>query len=186
MANYVVISHGGRDVGTKLGTYVVPKGVNIFFFTEDEQLLNAGADLIEDALLTPNPDELGVQSVAAEKFSEYETLPNYTATGASTGGAFRHPPGVYLVGQSSDAGPVIPMPRGVKKRLSDIIGGASTGGVLGNNIYWLACRAAPINANRETRKAVTYLNDLPLARQRLGMPSGLKPSEVKRRGGKWQ
>lgn len=186
MASYVVISHGGRDEGTKTGTYVVPKGVKVYFFTEDEELLNAGADLIEDALLTDSPDEQGVQAVAAETYSQYETLPNYTATGASTGGAFRHEPGVYLVGKTPDSGPVIPLPHGVRKRLSDIIGGQGSGGVLGNNIYWLACRAAPFNANRETRTAVTYLNDLPLARQRIGKPSGLKPSDVKKLGGKWR
>lgn len=184
MASYAVLTHGDRAAGTSTGTYVLPPNVTVYFFTADTLLLNsAGGEIIEDNLLTAHPNELGVRAVAAEVKKGWDTIPNYTATGDAAG-VFRYVTGVYRVGQDPAAGLIIPIPAGTSRRISEIIGGQSRG-ALGLHIYWLACRAAPINFSEfsESRKTVTTLLGSPLARSQ--NPEPLKPSTVVRMGGKW-
>ena len=153
MASYVIICHGGRTAGTSSGTYVVPKGVTIYFFTADGVNMNgAGGTLLVNALLDPHPAELDVRALAEETKTEYETVPNYTA--APGGAEFPVPTGVYLVGRGPAAGgPVTAIT--AKTRLGDLIGGGSSGGSLGSHIYWLACRATPVSFNKFDRVTVT-------------------------------
>jgi hypothetical protein len=184
MSSYVIICHGGRGEGTSSGTYVVPKGVTIYFFTADGVNMNGqGGSVLVNALLDPHPAELDVQALAEEVKKEYETVPNYQA--APGGPEFPVPTGVYLVGQGPAAGgPVIAIDS--VTRLGDIIGGGSSGGSLGNNIYWLACRAKPITANSFDRVTVTRLDDgSALGRMKVAKVSGLLPSQVAATG-KWQ
>ncbi|QYU67372.1 hypothetical protein J4558_20940 [Leptolyngbya sp. 15MV] len=184
MASYAILTHGDRGEGTASGTFVIPPNVTVYFFQPDTQLLNsAGGEIIEDNLLTAHPNEAGVRAIAHETKTAWETIPNYTATGDADG-VFRYPTGVYRVGQDPAGGPVIAIPAGTSRRLSDIIGGQS-GGVLGLHIYWLACRAAPLSFSHlsHTRKTETRLNGAPLGRSQNAAP--LAPSMVVNSGGRW-
>jgi len=183
--SFAVLSHGGRETGTSSGTLVVPPHVHIYFFTQDRQLLNSGAEILEDNLLTPHPRELAVRDVAVEVRTPWETIPNYEASGAA-GGPFRYPTGVYRVGQDPAAGPVIPIPAGQSARLSDILGGRG-GGPHGLHIYWLACRAAPTGFSEliEERRAEAHLLGVPLARSQNAGSELVSPSDVVARGGRW-
>ncbi len=184
MPSYAILTHGGRGEGTSKGTYVIPPNVTIYFFQPDTQLLNSGGgEIIEDNLLTLAPNELGVRAIAHETKTQWETIPNYEATGDANG-VFRYPTGVYRVGQDPAAGPVIPIPAGTSRRISDIIGGQS-GGVLGLHIYWLACRAAPLSFSSltESRRTETTLLGAPLGRSQ--NPEPVPPSMVVSSGGRW-
>lgn len=183
MASYVIICHGGRGTGTSAGTYVIPKGVKIHFFTEDGVNMNsAGGKLLISALLDKHPAELDVQKAAVETKGQYETIPNYNA--APGGAEFPVPTGVYRVGQGPKAGgPVVPITK--RTRLSDIIGGGSGGGVLGNDIYWLACRAVKLGANSYGKEVVSTFNGKAMGRIKVANAMGLSPSQVKATG-KWQ
>ena len=193
MVDIVIAGHGDRGIGTPAGTYVVPKGVTIYFFTSDSQVLyDSAAELLTKNLCRNHPKTIAIQKLAVQKGEvkrEFETVPNYTCYGTDD---FNDPTGVYIVGQPMSAGPAIPIPDGQEKRLSDIIGGCSNGGVIGSNIYWMCCRASPDNSNNidddkdivsGSFKAGTHNLDLGASEQ--GSNMGLKPSQVKQ-SGQWR
>lgn len=186
MANFAIITHGGRDAGTATGTYVVPPNVTLYFFTKDTELLHASASaIIEDNLLTAHPNELGVRNVAVEVKKAWDTVPNYKMTGDAAGSGFRFATGVYQVGQTPAAGPVVPVAPGVTRYLSDLIGGNTGKGAIGIHIYWLACRAAPtkfsgLSAGTEI---VTQLHGSIMAGAQVAAP--VKPSMVLASGNNW-
>jgi hypothetical protein len=188
MANILVTAHGGRMSGTSLGTYVVPKGVTIYFFVKDGQLMNSDAsDVIMDNLCTANPNEAAVQALAVDVKRQYENVPDYIASGTDD---FRDPTGIYTVGQSIATGLYAPIQNGSQFRLSEIIGGQSSGGVIGSVIYWLACRAKPQSWNNWSVDVATTLPGAHgkvhlLGGNQVGQAMGLKPSLVKATGS-WQ
>jgi hypothetical protein len=185
MVDVVVTGDGGRGAGTSTGTYVVPKHVIIYFFTMDGQLLNEdGSDVILDSLCTNSPNEAGVQRLATERKRQYSTVPNYICSGSNK---FRDPTGVYAVGLPVSHGPILAIPYGMEKRLSDIIGGGSGGGAIGTRVYWLCCRAKPPVANKTSFEIATTVTDASGVSRIIGgdveaSPSGLKPSQVKKLG----
>ncbi len=197
MPSLVVSCHGGRGAGTSKGTYVVPKGVKIYFFTDDTVILSegqswtddagdrqsSGATWLEDLLLTTAPDELTVQKYATEVKKQFETIPNYVASGAADDDPnFTYPTGLYWVGADPNNGPCFRVPHGREYRLSQIIGGAGSGGVISTTIYWLCCRYSPRNSNNTSvvgDKGTFGYDD-----QAAGM--GLKPSQVAALGGHWR
>jgi len=183
MPNVVITGHGGRKSGTSKGSYVIPPGVTVYFFTKDKQLLNSdGSDLIMDNLCCDHPREQAVRNIAVEVKTAYETIPNYIAYGTND---FRDPTGAYEVGQPVSNGPFSPITNGTQKYLSDIIGGQSSNGVIGSHIYWLCCRDAPITTNSTDITVATDLQGHILGGNISASVSGLKPSEVKQTG-KWQ
>lgn len=187
MASWVIYAHGGRDAGTATGTYIVPKGVTIYFFEKDEQYLyNNAAKVIMNTLLTGHPDEAAVQAIAKETKTAYQSVPNYQASGDPNIAGM----GVYLVGLEPAVGQLVAIPAGTKKRMSDIIGGSGRGGVLGDTIYWLACRAAPTNSNvfaaTTGDKIGTSTGVMNLNAVNVTPDSGLKPSVVRAIGGRWR
>jgi hypothetical protein len=196
MPSVAVSCHGGRGSGTSSGTYVIPKGVTIYFFTDDAINLNggagwtdssgqrqaSGATWLEDLLLTTHPDEETVKRFATEVKREYETIPNYHASGATdTDPAFTYPTGLYWVGSDPAGGPFYRVAHNQSHPISWIIGGGSVGGVTSTTFYWLCCRYAPRNSNNTVSVNVgTFgLND-----ESQGM--GLKPSQIVARGGHWR
>ncbi|MBR0679935.1 hypothetical protein GXW74_05510 [Roseomonas eburnea] len=187
MTGVVVTGHGGRGPGTSFGTYLVPPGVTIYFFTRDGQLLNSEAsDPLMDLLCRQAPDEATVRAAATEVKTAYSTIPNYVCFGTND---FRDPSGVYLVGEDSGAGLVIPVPDGSEKRLSDIIGGGSSGGAIADEVYWLCCRDKPGITNNPDITVATTWRDAAGRVLTLGgdigpSPMGLTPSQV-RRTGRW-
>jgi hypothetical protein len=186
-----------RGAGTSTGTYVIPDGVTIYFFeTDTEYLYVPAAEFIKQQLLKIHPDEAAVQAIAKETKKAYETIPNYTASGDPTSPDM----GVYMVGgRVSSATPVgselgitqiYPIPSGTSKHLSDIVGGSGAGGVLGQTIYWLACRAAPTNSNAllavKAKDMVMTSNGMQPLNAVVDTPdTGLKPSPVKTIG-RWR
>lgn len=184
MASYAILTHGGRGAGASTGTYVIPPKVTIYFFQPDTQLLNsAGGEIIEDNLLTTHPNELGVRAVAHETKGQWETIPNYEASGDANG-VFRYPTCVYRVGQDPSGGPFLSIPAGRSRRISDIIDGQS-GGVLGLHIYLLACRAAPLSFSSMTESRRTETTLLGAALGRSQNPEPVAPSMVVDSGGRW-
>lgn len=187
MVDIVVTGHGGREVGAFKGTYVVPKGVTIYFFTNDNTVLYAGAsDKLMDNLCRNHPNPLRVQGAAVEIKREFEIIPNYICYGTDD---FRDPSGAYEVGRRRNLGPTLPIPNNTQKYLSDIIGGAGGRGVIGSNIYWLCCRAAPDNSNNidDNSDIVTGMfRGKPIGAVEVGSSTGLTPSQVRNRGGNWR
>lgn len=198
MPSLVITAHGGRGAGTSTGTYVVPKGVKIYFFTDDTLIMSEGgqwtdasgqvrkhgAMYLESLLMTTHPDELTVQGLATEVKKEYDTVPNYVASGAPASDPnFTHPTGCYWVGSDPAGGPAIAIPDGIEYRLSQLIGGGSGGGVNSNTIYWLCCRYSPRNSNSN---AITGVSGDTFAYKQEATDSGLKPSQIVSMGGVWR
>ncbi|HEY7577472.1 MAG TPA: hypothetical protein VH855_07730 [Acetobacteraceae bacterium] len=180
MASYVFYGHGGREAGTSSGTYVVPPGVTIYFFALDSEILyDSAAAIIRNTLLRAHPNEMAVQGVARDIKRAWDKVPNYKLTGDSN---LPDPTGVYLVGTNKSGGPAMPLLHGSSKYLSDLIGGAGKGGVLGNIIYWMACRAAPDNSNNidDNADAVTSaINGNSMTCIEQASAQGRSPSAVK-------
>jgi len=189
MPSVVITGHGGRGIGTSRGSYLVPKGVTIYFFVNDEQVLYAGAsDKIMSFLCTKHPSEIDVRKIATDVRSEYQTCPNYICYGTND---FKDPSGVYLVGKSAKGGPVLSIPDGTEKRLSEIIGG-SGGGVIASSVYWLCCRAAPDNSNNIDDNKDVISGQFKVGKKLFqvgateqGGDTGISPSQVKL-SGKWR
>lgn len=192
MPSMVITAHGGRGAGTSTGTYVVPKGVTIYFFTDDALIMSEGgqnpdgsmhgAMFLENLLMTTHPDELSAQGFATEVKRAFDTVPNYTASGAAaTDPNFTHPTGCYWVGNDPANGPCIPMQEGVEYRLSQLIGG---GGAPNSPVfYWLCCRYSPRNSNN--MRVVGSSSDT-FAYQDEASATGLKPSQIRALGGRWR
>lgn len=180
----VVTGHGGRGGGTAAGSYLVPKGVAIYFFTGDHSVMYSGAsDTIMDMLCTTkhyHPNK--VRAAAVQKVEGGQTCPNYTCFGTND---FRDKSGVYQVGLSRSKGPMLAIPDGKTKRLSEIIGGASSGGVIGRYVYWLCCRAAPDNSNNindDADEVIGKVFGYKVGAVEVGSPAGMTPSKVKQLG----
>lgn len=189
MADYVIFGHGNRNAGTERGTFVVPKNCSIHFFERDGQLLNmAGARTLLGWLLSDHPFLQYVKdNEVVESFAAYETVPNYLFTGDAKAAEICGVPatGVYRIGQPASNGPVIPMATGRRFRISDFIGKRDN--AFGNNFYWICCRAAQTNSNNTDRVTATLTTaGTTKARERVGRDSGLTPSQVVARGGKWR
>lgn len=187
MATFVIYGHGGRTAGTATGTYVIPKGLSIYFYAKDGEILyDSAATVIKSFLLTGAANEVSAQAAARETKTAFETIPNYRITGDAN---LPDATGIYLVGQPKSAGPLAPIPHGTSYLLSDIIGGASGGGVIGTAIYWLACRAKPDNAMLTDDNAdivTSSVNGVNASCVEQGLSYGLTPSQVKARGGNWR
>ena len=187
MPNIVITGHGGRSAGTASGTYVVPKGVTIYFFVKDGQLLGTeGSDHIMDMLCQDHPDEAAAQKLAVDIKRQFETCPNYTAYGSND---FRDPTGLYTVGLPIATGLFSALIDGQQKRLSELIGGQGAGGAVGSAIYWLACRDRPGASNNADPAQVATIKDgagntLNMTGEMFAGDTGLKPSLVKL-AGKW-
>ncbi|MGF1721394.1 hypothetical protein L4D20_15245 [Vibrio kyushuensis] len=184
MAYDIFISaHGGRGDGTSKGTYVVPAGVRIHVFTGDDVLLKGAAGMnMEDMLTLPGYDLGKVKASVSKVYEEYETVPNYTATGSYSGDpAFQFDTGVYYVGSQKHGAPALPMGNGQNIRLGDIISlfRKTFPGLV--DVYWLCCRAAPQNSNNNTYESVDSFGIVQRPKS-----MGLTPSEVVKRGGKWR
>lgn len=183
----MITGHGGRGSGTSKGTYVVPKGVTIYFFTNDSTVLYSGAsDALMDQLCRRHTKVNLVRSHAVDIKTEFQTVPNYVCYGTDD---FRDASGVWQVGLRRTHGPILPIPDGTEKRLSEIIGGSGGGGVIGSNIYWLCCRASPDNSNNidddsdiVTGRLSRRLGRYKIGATEIGSDTGLKPSEVARTG----
>jgi hypothetical protein len=92
-----------------------------------------------------------------------------------------------VVGLEPSAGLWIPIPDGEQMRLSDIIGGGGSGGVIADEIYWLCCRDKPGMTNNPSIVPALSLNDASGGVHVLSgdigpSVSGLTPSQVKRTG----
>lgn len=177
----VITGHGGRETGSYVGSYLVPKGVTIYFFTPDNTVMYSGAsDRLMDRLCRNHPTPDRVEKYASEVKREFTTVPNYICYGTND---FRDPSGVYLVGRRRNLGPIVPIPNNTQRFLSDIIGGASSGGVIGNKIYWLCCRAGIDNSNNIDDDADEIVGKsvagLEMGAIEHGRGMGLKPSQVK-------
>lgn len=186
MVDVVVTGHGGRGVGTSVGSYVVPRGVTIYFFTPDQSVLYAGAsDILMDNLCVNHPRAVAVRNAAVDVKTEYETVPNYVCYGTND---FRDASGVYRVGAARTVGPMVAIPNGTKRRLSEIIGGSGNG-IIGSRIYWLCCRAAPDNSNNIDDSADIVTGNLTTGDEigavEVASSMGLTPSQV-RRTGQWR
>lgn len=195
MPSLVVSCHGGRGAGTSTGTYVVPKGVEIYFYTDDTVNLDGGASWIEDGeavadgatyleglLLTTDPDEDTAKDLKFEVKRGFDTVPNYEASGARAGDpAFTYPTGLYWVGSDPGRGPAMPIHHGNRYRLSEILSLRGVGGIVAPTIYWLCCRYSPRNSNNT--KSVN-LGEFGLMDK--GKSSGLKPSQIVARGRRWR
>lgn len=187
MTGVAITGHGGRQVGTSFGSYLVPPGVTIYFFTKDAQLLNTeGSDHIMDKLCTAAPDMEAVKALAVETIGPFSTVPDYVCYGSSD---FRDPTGVYRVGQAASSGLWMAIAPGTQKRLSDIIGGGSSGGVIASEVFWLCCRDAPHSTNNIAITPAFSLNTddgktLLMSGDVGAEPAGLLPSQV-RATGRW-
>ncbi len=76
------------------------------------------------------------------------------------------------------------IPDKTQKTLSEIIGGAGKG-VIGSNIYWLCCRAAPDNSNNldDDKDVVTgVFRGKNIGATEEASHTGLTPSQVKQLG----
>lgn len=183
MVDVVVTGHGGRGAGTSKGSYVVPKGVTIYFFTKDHTVLYEGAsDILMDNLCVNHPRAVAVRNAAVDVKTEYESVPNYVCYGTND---FRDASGVYRVGTNRTAGPMVAIPNGTEKRLSDIVGGSGKG-IVGSRIYWLCCRAAPDNSNNIDDNADVVTGQLTtgddIGAVEVASAMGLSPSQVKATG----
>jgi hypothetical protein len=182
MGDVVITGHGGREGGSSTGTYVVPKGVTIYFFTPDHSVMYAGAsDKMMDYLCAKHTYRRRVQAAAVQVKKEFDILPNYICYGTND---FRDPSGVYLVGKNRSEGPILSIPDKTQKTLSEIIGGAGKG-VIGSNIYWLCCRAAPDNSNNldDDKDVVTgVFRGKNIGATEEASHTGLTPSQVKQLG----
>ena len=185
MVDVVITGHGGREGGSSTGTYVVPKGVTIYFFTKDHTVMYSGAsDKIMDYLCAKHTYRRRVQAAAVEIKKEYDVIPNYICYGTND---FRDPSGVYEVGRSRSKGPIRSIPNNTQKTLSEIVGGSKTG-LIGSNIYWLCCRAAPDNSNNidDSADIVTgKFRGFKIGAVEQASHTGLTPSQVKQLG-KWR
>ena len=188
MPSVVITGHGGRKGGTAVGTYLIPPGVTVYFFTKDATVLYADAsDAIMDKLCTAHPNELLIRGMAVDVKTAYETVPNYTCFGTTD---FRDPSGAYRVGAAPLAATlVVPVPNNTEKRLSEIIGGTSSGGVIGSHVYWLCCRAAPDNSNNIDDNSDIVTGHvafggplLEVGAVEVGSTAGLTPSRVRELG----
>lgn len=187
MPNLVLYAHGGRGAGTATGTYVIPRGVTVYFFEKDKEFLyDSAAKIIMNTLLSAHPNELAVQGISKESKGQFESIPNYEASGDPNIAGM----GVYLVGTPMATGQLYAIPYGTTKRISEIIGGSGSGGVAGNVIYWLACRDAKgANSNNfqyQTKDTVmTTTGAINLNAETVVPDTGLKPSIV-RASGTWR
>jgi hypothetical protein len=182
MPDVVITGHGGRTGGSSTGSYVIPKGVTIYFFTGDHTVMYAGAsDKIMDMLCAKHTYRRKVQAAAVQVKKELETIPNYICYETND---FRDASGVYLVGRNRSHGPIMSIPDKTEKRLSEIIGGSGKG-VIGSNIYWLCCRAAPDNSNNiddNMDVATGTFQGKTIGAAEQGSHTGLTPSQVKQLG----
>src|SRR5262245_33980298 len=144
MADVAIYSHGRRSIGTSRGSYLIPPGVTIYFFVKDEVAFRTiWATYLLRQLCQANPDVNAVRQLAVEVKREYETIPNYEvyadANGYGPDCSFKYQAGAYLVGLTCETNqPLVTIANPI--RISELIGGQSSGGALGNNIYYLACR----------------------------------------------
>ena len=172
MANYFIAGQGSLDLTN--GSFVVPVGTTIYFFSPSDALLEAHysqffMDQLCAKLISPMAESY-VRAFSIEVAPEGETVPNYAVLGGR--GVFREPAGVYLIGKSASHGPVIRVLDGVRRTLKDLISGIGDGGAIGTHIYWGVCRKDP----------GTPIGCLP--RQYCDLPAAPKPLSVssKRRG----
>lgn len=186
MANAFIYGHGGRGkTGTATGTYVVPAGVEIYFFVDDGELLNGNpADVLAAQLF--HGMEAQVQKMAACVKKEYDTVPDYVCLGDDK---LKWDTGVYTVGVKVPKNSLIQaIPGGSRKRLSQIISGAGgKNAKVGNRIYWLCCREVLTGANsisygHKADKNVAPGLDIAWTGQVNINDMGLKPSQVKKTG----
>lgn len=179
-----VTAHGGRGTGTAKGTYCVPPGANLKFFTDDAVLLKGNIGMaIEDRLTRPALD-LDVVRGAVQKTSDpFETIPNYTAFGSHNGDpAFQFQTGVYYIGSQKNDPPAMALNHGQQIRLSEIIAAfKKANGSVPAEVYWLCCRAVPQNSNNAEEVDATFFGSMQKAKD-----MGLKPSQVVAKGGSWR
>jgi len=178
-----ITAHGGRGQGTSSGTYLVPPGVNVHCYTDDAVLLKGGMGMaIEDRLMMPALDIATVQACVTKSYAPYDMMPNYTAFGApSSDAAFQMATGSYYVGQTKGEAPSWAIGAGQKMRLSDIIAGYRKLASGLTDVYWLCCRAAPQNANNSEDVDLDAFGMIEKPKD-----MGLKPSQVKAKGGAWR
>jgi len=185
MPDVAIYSHGRRSIGTSQGSYLIPPGVTIYFFVKDEVAFRTswGTYLLEQ-LCQAHPDLNAVRQFAVEVKREYETIPNYELYPDPNG--WKYPAGAYQVGlDCQNNPPLVPIMHHI--HISDLIGGQSSGGVLGNNFYYLACRWKPqVGAVWRVAPSEFVPGNIPngMSREigaRFEAISGVKPSVVKTR-----
>jgi hypothetical protein len=136
MANYFISGCGTPDQAA--GTFVVPVGTTIYFFSPPDSLLESRysdffmGQLCTD-LISPTA-EAYVRALSIEVAPEGELVPNHVATGSAF--AVDAPSGIYRVGQPASNGPVIRLLDGVSRTLKDLVSGISDGGSIGAHVYW--------------------------------------------------
>lgn len=150
MAYSIFISaHGDRTAGTPNGTYLVPPGVNIYFYTGDEVLLKGNAGMaFEDSLTGQSLDIGSVKRSATKVYTPFETVPNYTAYGAEDDDpAFQFDTGAYFVGSEKGAPPSLRLSGDQEIQMGELIGKYRMKFQGLKDVFWLCCRGAPQNCN---------------------------------------
>ncbi len=189
MVDVAVYGHGGREKGSSsAGTYIVPKGVTIYFFVADGELfVGTPADDLFNVLADPHPKDEAVRYFATDVKKAYDKIPNYKCV---SGPNLSYPAGVYQVGMKPDKGLLVKIPAAPAKRLSDIIGGMSGKGTIGSRIYWLCCREVETGANSVSAKPkgsrIIANQKVNWTGQAVIKDTGWKPSKVKEKKGQWQ
>lgn len=173
---------------------VVPPNVNLYFFTQDTidmdggqewrsrsgRRMASGGALIEALLLRNNPDEDRVKRMNTEHIKPFQSIPNYQIVGeVHPHPAFKNPTGLYQVGQRPGQGCLGRIQSGESGYLSDVL--FSLPKDVDFDVYWLCCRHAPTNSNNTSafKKGNFGLENV-------ASDMGLKPSQVKARGGRWR
>jgi hypothetical protein len=162
MGSYFLSSHGTlfKDKGNRKTQpkFIVPPNMSIYFFTPPaRELVTTYSDFIMDMLVNPNfnfADELKIRAIAYEVFREGELCLDYTTTPDAK---FRDPTGLYRVGRGSTLMPVIPLPLGTSKTLSQWVKGIGGGDAsIGNHFYWGACRSHSAEVDRAAPNVTTF------------------------------
>ena len=142
MPDHFVSAHGSRKAGTAQGTFVIPKGLEIHFYTADGTALDnsLAIPLYADLIRSVGAGRIAGSFVKQVK-KAYQVVPNYIAHGAAHTGpnadpVFRgYPTGVYTVGRPR---PNLAIPAGTTKLLSDIVYARKPH--LVGVLHWLCCR----------------------------------------------
>lgn len=131
MPSWAVSAHGSHQRSASRNYLIVPTGVEIVFYTPEDQVLYSDRAWMILAALKSNDEELALRQ-AHKVRRAYERIPNYTAYGTTDFAC-----GIYIIGgapfqkeQLND---------GAEVTLYDLVyGGAGFGKHVGR-IHWLAC-----------------------------------------------
>jgi len=157
-----MLAHGIRSGGTSGGTFVVPKGLDIHFYTQDEEVLwSDDAFLVIEALTKGQYVFPYHRWFLTESAAPYSQVPNYIAQGSQTipklpkyDSTFRgNPTGLYMLPQWR---PIHFLGHGTKITLEEVIYGIEHQGAekhMTGELHWLCCRENldPLHKARRVR-----------------------------------